>query len=173
MFAPILASCRPSSPQNVWNQHHDMFITDIRDCFRGIRDLFPNDTDVLAYALLEVRNYLSDMVTALFTAFGLPTVHENGAPLTTKSQQKYDLQILRDKVHNSISSSNAAQRKVFIEMIGAIMPGVLSSKAFYPIPPATASPNPSIPLIHQTSTSLPHFNRIPFRSLSPFCLYSL
>lgn len=46
-----------------------MFITDIRNSFRRYRDLQSSDFDALECAILEIRDYLSDMLTAPFPLF--------------------------------------------------------------------------------------------------------
>lgn len=62
----ILASCKTISSQDFSNEHRDIRITDIHICFRGYPDLFSGDSDIVAYAVLEVRYFFSHMVTAPF-----------------------------------------------------------------------------------------------------------
>lgn len=38
MFATVLANCEPSSSLNLWNEHRNMVITDIRNGFRRYQD---------------------------------------------------------------------------------------------------------------------------------------
>lgn len=58
-FATILAKCNPNSSHDLRNDHRDMFITLICNCFRMFQYLRLNDTDALTHSFLEVLDYLS------------------------------------------------------------------------------------------------------------------
>lgn len=87
VFVTILANFKQSSSWDLWNDHRRNFITDSCKCFTRWQDLLGSDPDALAYAHLEVKNYLSDMVTAPFSTFGLPEAREEIAPPTIEPQQ--------------------------------------------------------------------------------------
>lgn len=85
-YATILASCTPSSPLDLHKNHHDMFITNICNRFRRHSQLHGGVSDALVCEPLKVRDHPSDMVTAPFSTFGLPTSREDLAPLATDSE---------------------------------------------------------------------------------------
>lgn len=65
-----LPESKPCRSRYVWNDHQSMLIADIPKHFRVCLEFPMKDSDLLAQVLLEVRNYLSDMVTAPFSTFG-------------------------------------------------------------------------------------------------------
>lgn len=83
VFDTILSKCDPSSPRELWNEYHYVFITDISNLFRRNGELLRGDSDTLENGLLEVRDYLSDMFTAPFSTFGLSTSREYFDPPAT------------------------------------------------------------------------------------------
>lgn len=121
--------------------HQDIFITDTCNYFTRFWSILQNETDGLANALLEVREYLSDVVTAHFSAFGLSIVDWDLASLTTKPKQQIDSQSLWDELHNSISSFNREQRNIFEETFLAVIQSVPFPKTIETIPLANATCN--------------------------------
>lgn len=87
VLATVLVNLEPSNLRDLRKDHHDMLIMNIQNRFRRFRDLFRNDTDSLAYALFEVRDYFSDKVFAPFSASGLSTVRADLIFLKTESQK--------------------------------------------------------------------------------------
>ncbi|CDF36818.1 partial DNA helicase [Chondrus crispus] len=76
LFATILAHCQPSDPLSLWNDHLDMFLTDIRNRARGQpirRQQFRDDHHATSYVLREVQEALQTMRSDWTLAnFGLP-----------------------------------------------------------------------------------------------------
>lgn len=68
VFAAILGNREPSSLRSFWKEHHGMFNTHISNRFRRQWDLLRNNSETPAYALLEVKKYLSGMDPAPFSA---------------------------------------------------------------------------------------------------------
>lgn len=64
------------------------------------------------------------MVPAPLSKFGSPTICEDPALRLIKQQQQIDLQNLCDEVHTPSLTFNTEQRKVFNEIVCAILPGV-------------------------------------------------
>lgn len=76
VFGKIMANCDSSSLRDLWSEHCDLFIKDLCNRFRRYRSFLRNDSDALANARFEVRDYLSDMVDAPFSTLRLPRVWE-------------------------------------------------------------------------------------------------
>ncbi|CDF39089.1 ATP dependant DNA helicase [Chondrus crispus] len=76
LFATILAHCQPSDPLSLWNDHLDMFLTDIRNRARGQRirrQQLRNDHHATSYVLREVQEALQTVRSDWTHAnFGLP-----------------------------------------------------------------------------------------------------
>lgn len=114
-----MENCKPSSLQVRWGDHHDLFITEMRNHSRRVRDLLRNDTDALAYALLNVLAYLTYIFTATVSSFGLLTVHKYLAHLGTDSQQQIEFQNLRHEVPTPCSAFNVEEQSMFNEIFSA------------------------------------------------------
>lgn len=71
-----------------------------------------NDSDVLAYAPLETKNYLSDVFNAPFLGFCLSAVREDLGSLGTELSQNVILESFGIEVHWSISSFKTGKRNV-------------------------------------------------------------
>lgn len=111
-FASIQANGEPSSLWDLLNDHRATFITDIHNLFRRYQDFLRNDLEALAYGLIEVKNYLSDMISAPFPTFRLPPGHEDLVPLVieppNKSQARNILQ--KSTLFNIISQHKATKQ---------------------------------------------------------------
>lgn len=59
------------------------------------RKLLNVNSDELLYTLFEVTYYLSEVITAPFLTFGLPTAREDLAPLGPEPQPYIIFEILR------------------------------------------------------------------------------
>lgn len=70
-----------------------------------------DNSDGLAYALLEVKNNLSDMGAAPFQAFRLSAVHKGLASFSTELQQDLNFETIRHQVHRAGSSFNKGQKR--------------------------------------------------------------
>lgn len=162
------ANCERSNPWDLCNNHCNMFIMEVLSPSRTYRVLFRNNSGDLAYVLLEVRKYLLDMVTALFSKFELLEAQQALAPLAIEWQQQLGMDDLPYKVHASISFFNTGQQYVLNEIADSILPCVTSQ--LYDILPSTSANTyqPPAPLRY-TCISLPSANPIPSLSFpSPF-----
>ncbi|CDF41007.1 ATP dpendant DNA helicase [Chondrus crispus] len=76
LFATILAHCQPSDPLSLWNDHLDMFLTDIRNRARRQpirRQQLRDDHHATSYVLREVQEALQTVRSDWTLAnFGLP-----------------------------------------------------------------------------------------------------
>lgn len=168
-FASILAICKLNSLWDLLNVRDRTSITYIRKRLKRFLNSLRNVTDVLAYAQLEFRDYLSSMVRDPFSTVRLLNSSQHLAALATESQQEIDFQNLCHEVHSSISMFDAEQRNASNDIVRATLPVANSSDALGIIASAAANPNQSQFSIHRISTSLVPFK--PTRTPSPFPLH--
>lgn len=97
-----------------------MFINEPDDRLISHQNLFGSDSDALAYALSQTRNYPSDMVTSLFAAFGLPMVCQDSGPASMWTQQQSDLGNLCEELNTpfepSIQNSRTSLTRFPVEL---------------------------------------------------------
>lgn len=142
-FAKILASSAPSTSPGLYNDHCSILGSAICNHFRTFHDMWRNDTGQLVYALIIVREYLSDLVTAPFLTLDPLTAPERLTTLRAESQQQADFQNPANEVPTSILIFNAEQKNVFNEIVAAILPCVPCSNSIDTLRSSIASPSQS------------------------------
>lgn len=112
---------------------------------------------MLAYELLEVKDYLSNVITSPILPFVLQEVHEYLASLAINLQSELDKNNLRDEVHISVSYFNALQEHAFNKFFGTILPCITASTAVDNLPTAFAAFHRlKIPLLHNPTSFSPY-----------------
>lgn len=106
LIATNLTRCEPSSPPDLWKNHHGILITYIWNNVKRHQNLLRNDSDALIYALLGDMNSPSDMVTPPLSCLGTPAVRKDLSHLATYQQQDLSLKSPCRQVQCSISSFN-------------------------------------------------------------------
>lgn len=134
LVATVLVNCKPDGTQDLRNVQRSMFITYIRHHLRTFLDSLRIVTEELEYAHLEVRVYLSSMITASFLSFRLLTTPNDLGVLATESQQSIHFRNLRNEVYSPISSCNAGKSNFLSEIFGATLLGFQTYNAIYIIP---------------------------------------
>jgi len=123
VFATILAYCDPSSPIDLWEEHKEIFITDIRQRLRRHRDALRTEHNALSHVLREVQEFLSTMSRNTLSDLGLPSPPDDLEALQ-ENEPEQDMAQLQQHVTSSIATFNEGQRAVFNAVVGAILPGV-------------------------------------------------
>lgn len=104
-----------------------MFNTGIGNCFRRHQNLLRNDSVAMAYAVIEVRNYLWKWLALQFQLLTYQTFVDTFIPCYREQQQESNLDFLCSKMKGSTSSLNRGPQNVFHRTIGAVLPGFTSS----------------------------------------------
>lgn len=131
VFTTILAYCEPSDPRSLWDEHVQMFLTDIRARARGNphrRQQLSDDEHAVSHVLSEVQKALQSVRSnCSLLDYGLPQPAESLPPLQSEEPVQSSESLLRqceERVQTSLPLLNAGQRQAFDEIVGSIIPGV-------------------------------------------------
>ncbi|CDF33636.1 partial DNA helicase [Chondrus crispus] len=120
LFATILAHCQPSDPLSLWNDHLDMFFTDIRNRARGQpirRQQIRDDHHATSYVLGEVQEALQTVRSDWTLAnFGLPLPDDSLPALEQQDEietTEARAQQWEERLQTSLPLLNTNQRHSF------------------------------------------------------------
>ncbi|CDF33193.1 ATP dependant DNA helicase [Chondrus crispus] len=130
LFATILAHCQPSDPLSLWNNHLDMFLTDIRNRARRQpirRQQLRDDHHATSYVLGEVQEALQTVRSDWTLAnFGLPLPDDSLPALEQQNEietPEARAQQWEGRLQTSLPLLNTNQRHAFDEIVGSLLPG--------------------------------------------------
>lgn len=120
---------------------------------RRYQDLIRSDSNVLAYAVSEEKNYPFQHDNC--SSFNFRVTESALGPSTTsiESQQEIHFQSVLDEIHDSILTFSTELEKVMNEIFGAVVSYVTSLNAIKTIPSTTSHHNLSQSAIHEGSGS--------------------
>ncbi|CDF77379.1 unnamed protein product [Chondrus crispus] len=131
LFATILAHCQASDPLSLWNDHLDMFLTDIRNRARGQpirRQQLRDDHRAKSYVLREVQEALQTVRSDWTLAnFGLPPPDDSLPALEQQNEietPEARAQQWEERLQTALPLLNTNQRHAFDEIVGSMLPGV-------------------------------------------------
>lgn len=128
-FSTILLRCKPSSRREIWNDHRGSFITDICIRFRRHQDLLTNGSDLVTYAVLQVKNNTSDLVTGPFYFLSAPEGREILAPLDSELQLTSSLSLPTAKHIGESRHSTESSTSFLTKPFGVVLTSVPSSNS--------------------------------------------